>query len=122
MINATAVMGWVDIDNNPHVSAAGRVTDALRSNVRSSRNSSSVLPRRNPDLRWNGMHDLVGARMQVEVFDLWAKNVEYIQESYDQFTVTDTSIEYIQQNHLVLRFRRKFDTVFRPDVQQVSAI
>lgn len=57
---------------------------------------------------------------QVAVFNLWSKNVVDIRESYDQFWVTNTSIEYIDQAYLVLRFQRSFDSVFNQDMLQAS--
>ncbi|KAK9808162.1 hypothetical protein WJX73_003763 [Symbiochloris irregularis] len=72
MINATSVIGWVDLDNTQHIN----------------------------------------------VYDLWSKTVRDVRPSYDQYDITNSSIEYTTDNYLVLRFRRTFDSVFYPGKTQ----
>ena len=58
--------------------------------------------------------------MQIGIFNLWSKSIVDIRESYDQFSITDQSIEITPETHLVLRFHRKFDAVFNTGTLQAG--
>ena len=62
--------------------------------------------------------------MQVKMFNLYSKTIMDIQESYDQFIISNQSLELIggDLRHIVLRFWRKYDAVFRPGKVQVLCL
>lgn len=57
--------------------------------------------------------------MQVKLFNLYSKSLGGVRESYDQFVISNSSIEIINDKHLVLKFWRKYDAVFAPGKVQV---
>ena len=61
--------------------------------------------------------------MQVKLFNLNSKSIVDIQESYDQFIISNSSLEFIDPSnlrHLVLKFWRRYDYVFQPGKIQVN--
>ena len=62
----------------------------------------------------------VNALLQINVYDLKAKNVMQIIPQRQGFTISNQSLELTPDLHLILRFRRAFDNDFALGAVTVS--